>query len=81
MGERRLCKAEVRGSNPLGSTPYWWMAHNNRKRPAKIKTCTVERREAIVNIRGLRTDQVRRRDHRKQFEETTITRTLEPLVA
>jgi hypothetical protein len=21
LGERRLCKAEVRGSNPLGSTP------------------------------------------------------------
>ena len=24
LGERRLCTAEVRGSNPLGSTPKMW---------------------------------------------------------
>jgi hypothetical protein len=75
LGERRLCKAEVRGSNPLGSTP------SVDRRTRQHRTCTRERGAAIVTIRGLRTAAGRLRAHRTTVEERPITRTLESLVA
>jgi hypothetical protein len=43
LGERRLCTAEVRGSNPLGSTLKKWCFQRIRK----------ERQKALEHVRGL----------------------------
>src|SRR5215204_3057454 len=56
-GERRLCTAEVRGSNPLGSTPKIWRFAGKIRRlkhtsnaPWDLSTATVLQPATVVHL-------------------------------